>query len=173
MTAKTQLKKEKAMTTKKFLMTSLALGTLFLASASAHAQAIGEKLVYPGANCHKASGSSPGAGDPTYAQDGTLIYNGQSFLQVVCPMYDNGTTFTGDIWVVNNNSSGQAIVCLSIAGNPLESTLSSFSKVAFSSSAVQQLHFDAPAKGGTFTYRYYRCDLPSNSKIINYRGLAQ
>src|SRR5262249_11428233 len=146
MTAKTQLKKKKTMT-KKFLMTSLALGALFLTTSSAHAQSaqIGESLMYPGANCRMADGSVSGFQEPTVFPNGALHTNGNITVGVVCPMYDNGTNFKGDVWVMNNNTSGQDIICYSEADNYLSGDKSSPPQIAHPLlGALQRLQFNEP-----------------------------
>jgi len=108
-------------------------------------------------------------------------------------MYDNGVSFTGRIWVIDNNninSPAGNITCCSKCRNPLGNPHTNQCKsTSGNSSAAMALDFDGPSGTslstgcpGTFSYRFYDCTLPGTltggttqppTAIINYRGRAQ
>jgi hypothetical protein len=156
------------MTTKTFpilisvLGAALAVSTPRLATA-----AIDELLVYPGSNCIRISG-----GTPTYTISGRLVNNTASSMTVQCPMYDNGFNFSGNVWVLDNSTTGN-ITCTSNVRNPLGNpTAQQTQSTSGNSSSAMVLSFTGPDAVGTFTFRFYNCTLPPTTAIISYRGRA-
>lgn len=152
---------------KAIIASGLALSTLLMASSPAHAE-IDERLVYPGANCKKLLGT----GEPTFDTNGVLLNNSSSTLTVLCPMYDNGNFFAGDVFVVDNSASAN-ISCQSRTANPLGNpNVTQTQTTSGFSSDTKTLSFTGPTATGTFTYRFYICSLPSGTALLSYSGRA-
>jgi hypothetical protein len=130
------------------------------------AAAIDEPLVYPGSNCIRISG-----GTPTYLSNGRIWNNTAVNITVQCPMYDKGTDFTGNVWVIDNSTSAN-ITCTALARNPISGSGSQMKSTSGNASSSMVLSFDGPDVGGTFTFRFYNCVLPPTTQIISYRGRA-
>jgi hypothetical protein len=162
----------------------------------AAAQAIGEPLMYPGSNCFRVTGgihaAAAGSTNPLdlSTTHGTLTNNATTATVVQCPMYDNGVTFIGRVWVIDNTTTAN-ITCCSKCRNPLGNPHTNQCKsTSGNSNTAKALDFDGPSGSslssgcpGTFSYRFYDCTLPGTmtgsttaqppTRIINYRGRAQ
>jgi hypothetical protein len=138
---------------------------------------IGESLVYPGSNCIKVTGGTPtffASVDPLNNSQlhGRLRNDTTTTMVVQCPMYDNGTNFTGRVWVIDNSVT-QNITCCSKIRNPVSGAANQCKSTSGNSSSTKTLDFDGPDQTGTFGYRFYDCSLPPTTQIISYRGIAQ
>jgi len=152
---------------KTIIASGLAVSTLLIASSPAQAE-IDERLVYPGANCKKLFGT----GEPTFNTNGVLNNNTSSTLTVLCPMYDNGNFFAGDVFVLDTNASAD-ISCQSRTANPLGNPNVTQTKTTSGfSSDTKTLSFNGPTATGTFTYRFYICSLPPGTLLFSYSGRA-
>src|SRR3954453_14215842 len=102
---------------------SVTTSVLIVTAPHPAAALIDESLVYPGSNCIKVSGGDPTFSASTNASDlsllnGRMINNTASNMVVQCPMYDNGTDFQGNVWVLDNSVSAN-VTCCSKYRNPL------------------------------------------------------
>ena len=86
---------------------------LLMTSPHPASAAIDEALVYPGSNCIRISG-----GTPTYTAMDDSVNNTASNITIQCPMYDKGTDFTGNVWVIDNSTTAN-VMCTSRARNPI------------------------------------------------------
>lgn len=156
------------MPTKTFSIVACVLSTMVCLSLPNRAAAvIDELLVYPGSNCVRAAG-----GTPTFNSNGWLVNTTASTMVVQCPLYDNGTNFTGNVWVLDNSTTAN-VTCSSNARNPISGSGTQTKSTTGNSSSSMVLSFTGPDIGGTFTFRFYTCTLPPTTAIISYRGIAQ
>lgn len=155
------------MSRKTFTILASVITALALAIPRSANAAIDERLVYPGSNCVRAAG-----GTPTFNSSGWLVNNTSSIMIVQCPMYDNGTDFTGNVWVLDNSTSAN-VTCSSNARNPLGGGGTQTLSTSGNASAAMALSFTGPDVAGTFAFRFYTCTLPPTTAIISYRGIAQ
>jgi len=87
-------------------------------------------------------------------------------------MYDNGTNFTGNVWVLDNSTTPN-VTCSANARNPISGSGTQTKSTTGNSSSSMVLSFTGPDVSATFTYRFYTCTLPPTTAIISYRGIAQ
>jgi hypothetical protein len=155
------------MSRKAFTILAFVVTAIVLVSPRSAVAVIDERLVYPGSNCVKVAG-----GAPTFNSNGWLVNNTSSLMIVQCPMYDNGTDFTGNVWVLDNSTTAN-VTCSSNARNPISGSGTQTLSTSGNSSSSKVLSFTGPDISGTFTFRFYTCTLPPTTAVINYRGIAQ
>jgi hypothetical protein len=159
------------MKTKKSFMVPFYLGVFLTATlpVSLPTQAaIDEFLMYPGANCHKVSGSGTPTIDPF---EGRIKNAGSTDITVLCPMYDRGKNFTGRISVLDPNQRAD-IICRSIVAGALDTAIYILKKTSGSSDSPMVLDFNGPNASAISGYRFYTCILPPGTSITSYRGQA-